>query len=539
MRIFLSLIFILVVSFSTNAQDKIVETEGVVSFVTSQNVYVKFVSAKKIKSGDKLFIKQNGTLIPAIVVDYCSSTSCVGKFISSTKLKEGDKLIAQVPEDKIEKSVPKPEQQLSTAQQRQENPIARSASPVDSFKSAPLRKAEVTGRIGVSSYSNFSNLPGSENHRLRYTFNLDASHISGSRLSFNSYIVFTHKLNDWAPIKADIFNGLKIYDLSLKYEIGKSTAVSIGRKINPKIASLGALDGIQVEAAYKYFFWGVAGGLRPKFEDYGFDPKLPEFGAYFGQSLQNKNGIMQTTFAAFEQTNSGNIDRRFAYFQHDNSLIKNINLFVSSELELYKLVNGLPVNQISLTSFYASVNWRMSRKLSVTGSYDNRKNVIYYQTFKNYLDQLIDDASRQGVQFRLNFRPINYMNLGISSSYRLRDKDILPTKNVNGFLSYAKMPFNISATLSGNILQTSYINGNIYGLRLDKSMISGVLNLGLNYRYVDYQYVSTINTLQQHIAAADLSIQISRKFSLSFNYEGTFEKVNKYHSIYFSAIQRF
>ena len=66
MRIFLSLIFILVVSFSTNAQDKIVETEGVVSFVTSQNVYVKFVSAKKIKSGDKLFIKQNGTLMVII-----------------------------------------------------------------------------------------------------------------------------------------------------------------------------------------------------------------------------------------------------------------------------------------------------------------------------------------------------------------------------------------------------------------------------------------------------------------------------------------
>jgi len=173
------------------------------------------------------------------------------------------------------------------------------------------------------------------------------------------------------------------------------------------------------------------------------------------------------------------------------------------------------------------------------GSYDNRKNVIYYETFKSYVDQLLEDASRQGVQLRINYRPINYMNFGVSSSYRLRDKDILPTKNVNGYLSYAKMPFDITASLTGNIIQTSYVNGTIYGLRLDKSLMSGKLNWGLNYRYVDYQFVTNSNTLQQHIGEANLSVQVTRKFSLSVNYEGTFEKVNKYHSIYFSAIKRF
>ncbi|MEI6141829.1 MAG: hypothetical protein WCP85_21330 [Mariniphaga sp.] len=536
MRIVFFIFLMIGVSITLSAQVETEEIEGTVTFLTAQNVYVKFLSAKRIKPGDKIFIRMNNEMIPLLVVDYSSSISCVGKLIGDQKIKEGDKVIAIVPMDKNEVKRVQNNKGIDL------NPVSeevKSRNVQDTTKSNSSRKQEVKGRLQFSSYSNFSNLAGSESHRLRYTMSLDVLNVGNSRLSFESYVSFTHKLNDWAPIKADIFNGLKIYDLNLKYQIGKGTTVWMGRKINPKVASLGAIDGVQFESAGKYFYCGVVAGLRPDYTDYGFNSKLPEYGVYLGQTLENKNGLMQTSVAVFEQTNSGNTDRRYAYFQHDNSLVKNINLFVSSEVDLYKVVNGLPVNGYTLTSLYASLNFRLSKRLSIMGSYDNRKNVIYYETFKSYVDQLLEDASRQGVQLRINYRPINYMNFGVSSSYRLRDKDILPTKNVNGYLSYAKMPFDITASLTGNIIQTSYVNGTIYGLRLDKSLMSGKLNWGLNYRYVDYQFVTNSNTLQQHIGEANLSVQVTRKFSLSVNYEGTFEKVNKYHSIYFSAIKRF
>ena len=488
----------------------------------------------KIKSGDKLFIRKGDNLLPVISVEYCSSVSIVGKQIGVEQFKVGDKVIALIPKEKerIDPLSQKNNPSQSTA-------VGDSISSTVKTKSVSERKQEVRGRLQFSSYSNFSNLAGSESHRLRYTMSLNVLNVADSRLSFESYVSFTHKLNDWAPIKANIFNGLKIYDLNLKYEIGKSTTVWLGRKINPKVASLGAIDGVQFESASKYFYFGVVAGLRPDFTDYGFNSKLPEYGIYLGHTLENKNGLMQTSVAVFEQTNSGNTDRRYAYFQHDNSLFKNVNLFISSEVDLYKVVNGLPVNGFTLTSLYASLNYRISKRLSILGSYDNRKNVIYYETFKNYVGQLLEDATRQGVQVRINYRPINYMNLGVSSSYRLRDKDIAPTKNVNGYLSYSKMPLDITASLSGNLIQTSYVNGSIYGIRFDKSLMSGKMNCGLNYRYVNYQFVSNSNTLQQHIGEADLSFQVTRKFSLSVNYEGTFEKVNKFHSIYFSATKRF
>jgi hypothetical protein len=249
---------------------------------------------------------------------------------------------------------------------------------------------------------------------------------------------------------------------------------------------------------------------------------------------------MQTSLAGFNQTNSGKTDRRFVYFQHDNSLLKNVNLFLSSEVDLYKVVNGLPVNSYTLTSLYLMLNYRISRKLSVSTSYDNRKNVIYYETYKNYIDAMLADATRQGVQFRINYRPINYMSIGLSSSYWDRAGDSRPTKNFNGIFTYSQLPLlKISSTLTANVLQTSYVDGIIYGIRFDKDFFNGRLNWGLNYRYVDYTYLASSGKLIEHIGAADLSIQFTRKFSMSVSYEGTFEKQNVYHQIYGSLIKRF
>jgi hypothetical protein len=178
--------------------------------------------------------------------------------------------------------------------------------------------------------------------------------------------------------------------------------------------------------------------------------------------------------------------------------------------------------------------------MSISGSYDNRRNIIYYETFKNYIDVMLEDATRQGVMLRINYRPVTYLSTGISSSYWDRQGDSKPTKNVNGYLTYSRLPWlDASASLTVNALQTSYVEGKIYGLRFDKGFVNGKLNWSLNYRYVDYTYVTSQAKLLEHIAGTDLSVQFTRKFSFSVSYEGTFEKENKYHQVYGSLIKRF
>jgi hypothetical protein len=535
MRIFTILFLILFFSKNISAQVAKNEIEGVVTYQTAQNIYLKFNSAKGIKPGDKIYTRKNNSLVSVMLVENVSSISCVGKSTGEEKLKTGDKVIALVSRaDAVEEN--------SVQQEQKVKAVADSSGTTgNSLKNiVPLRKERIDGRIQVSSYTNMSNLASGNNTRLRYIFSLNASNVSNSRISLDSYVSFSHRLDDWASIRENVYSGLKIYDLNLKYEAGENSTIWLGRKINSKISSLGAIDGMQYEMNLKHFYWGAVAGFRPDYTNYSFNKNLLEYGAFIGHVLKNTNGIMQTSLAGFNQTNAGNTDRRFLYFQHDNSILKNLNLFVSSEIDLYKMLDGVPVNEPSLTSLYMLLNYRISGKMSISGSYDNRRNIIYYETFKNYIDVMLEDATRQGVMLRINYRPVTYLSTGISSSYWDRQGDSKPTKNVNGYLTYSRLPWlDASASLTVNALQTSYVEGKIYGLRFDKGFVNGKLNWSLNYRYVDYTYVTSQAKLLEHIAGTDLSVQFTRKFSFSVSYEGTFEKENKYHQVYGSLIKRF
>ena len=221
-------------------------------------------------------------------------------------------------------------------------------------------------------------------------------------------------------------------------------------------------------------------------------------------------------------------------------MLKNLNLFLSCELDLYALKDSIPTNTLSLTSLYLSLRYRFSRKLSVFGSYDARKNVIYYETFKNYLDQMLEDATRQGYQFRINYNPAKFISSGVSGGYRFRKNDLHPTLNVNGFLSFQQVPWiNASVSLSTNWLKSRYVDGMIYGIRIYRDIIPSKLSSGIFYRMVDYNYPNSNTSSLQHMAELELSWQITRKFSLSANYDGTFEKSNQYNTVYLNLIKRF
>lgn len=84
-----------------------------------------------------------------------------------------------------------------------------------------------------------------------------------------------------------------------------------------------------------------------------------------------------------------------------------------------------------------------------------------------------------------------------------------------------------------------YLDGKIFGLRLNKELISGKISTGFGYQYVNYQFVSSNPQLLEHIANLDLSWQINRKFSFSVNCEKTFEKPVSYTRIYANIIKRF
>jgi len=539
MKQVLPVLLIFILGLRLNGQTVVESKEGSISFVTTQNVYVKFQSTDNIAVGDTLFMTKDTKKVPALIVKDRSSISCVCIPITTKQLAVGEKISSQ----------PKIIQPKKTAEVIAIpiiQPIQTKADTGTVKKELPVElKQDISGRIAVSSYSNFSNV-SDFSQRMRYTFSLNARNIADSKLSAETYISFVHKINEWSEVKENIYNGLKIYSLSLNYAFNKNNNIWIGRKINPRLSNVGAIDGLQYETKFKSITAGVFGGTRPDYMDYSFNASLLQYGGYLSHDLFTAKGNMQTSVAFVEQKNNGYTDRRFAYLQHSNALLTNLYFFGSVEFDLFnKVLNDQDStysqnNTPNLSNLYVSLRYKVIKQLSLSISYSNRQNVIYYETYKSIIDQLLDESTTQGYMFQVNYRPGNKLSIGANAGYRFSKQDPRPSKNLYSYITYSSIPWiNASATLSATLMETSYINGKIYSLGLSRDIIPGKLYGGIGYRYVNYKFVSNETPLVQNMAEMDLTWRIMKKLSFSVNYEGTFEKGINYDRIYVNLTQRF
>lgn len=514
---------------------------GEVSFTTSQNIYVKFASTKDISPGDTLYTRDQGHWVPLMVVNSTSSTSCVGAPIGGLKAEKGLKAYVmvkrkpQAPPARQEEAIPS-----VTAPPIVIIPEDKEAEITDEKKDRIPAGEKIRGRLMAASYANFSENHASDRQRMRYTLTANAQQIGNTRLSAETYISFRHTLDDWQEVQHHFLRTFKIYSLALQYDIDENTSISLGRKINFNMSNLGAIDGVQAERKWKAFQTGVFAGSRPDHTDYGFNFDLLQFGAYAGHSHEGKNGITQTTLAFAEQRNQSMTDRRYVYFQHTNALLRHVSVFTSLEVDLYTLENNQPKSTLDITSVYASLRYKVSDKLSVFGSYDARKNIIYYETYKSFIDQLLEDETRQGLRFSFNYRPFKKVSLGASAGYRFQKDVAIPSKNLNAYLTFSRIPkLQTAATVSLVMIQSPYLDGIIYGIRLSRDLIRGKLSGEAEYRLVEYNYVNTELPLKQSIAGGRLSWRLTKKLSFTFNYEGEFRNLNLFNRIYTNVIQRF
>lgn len=515
-RLSLSLL-ILFTCFAFGQNQKTIE--GTVSFLSSQNVYVKFKSTEGIEIGDTLFLKEKNDFLPAVKVDHKSSTSIAGISITSKKLEVNTILYAFVASEKTD-TEPESINIEVTAPIVIPSVVTDEVVTKTSLEPVPT----LSGRVSVQSYSNFTNNQSSYDYqRWRYTFQLNAGRIANSGFSYSQYISFAYRADDWDRISSDLSQAIRVYDLAVKYDFNQRTNLLLGRHINNKISNVGSIDGLQFETGVDEWSFGAAVGSRPDFQNMGLNSKLFQYGAYVNRADLLAYGDMQNTLGYFEQTNDFKTDRRFIYFQHSNSAIQNTRIFLSSEVDLFKKEMGENKTDFSLTSLYTSINIRPTDLFSVMLSYDARKNVIYYETFKTTLDSIIENETRQGFRTRLTLKPVKSLYVGGHYGYRYRRGDLKPSNNYGGYITYSQIPgIETSATVSFNRLSSSYTEGDIWNATLSRPIGFG-FDIMLGYRFTTYKFRSGINDLRQNSVSINLNTYILKPVLLNFTYEGIFE----------------
>ncbi|MBK7093873.1 MAG: hypothetical protein IPH57_01930 [Saprospiraceae bacterium] len=534
MKIKILYIIILFSPLLTFAQNMSEIIEGSVTFKSSKNIYVKFQNTESINIGDTLFMSAGGKNLAALIVKQKSSTSCVTENISGLSINNGDKIIFinKIKEGKTDVNEDK---QIGIP-----GPAVSHDIPDNDTLKTKTRKEIISGRLSLSTNADIFT-DNSDNHqRLRTGLSFNVQNINHSPFSTQVYLTYRHRYGIDQQ-QTDFYNDFKVFSLAFQYAPGEKFNIWLGRKMNQSVANIGAIDGLQGEYSFNKYGVGIFAGTRPDFTDFSFNSKLPQFGAYVVRNDKLRNGIASTTLAFAEQQNNFKTDRRFLYFQHNNSLVKNLNVFLSTEFDLYEKIDSQPSNKFSLTSLYFSARYRVLKNLSFSASYDNRRNVIYYESYQTFIDQLLAQETRQGFRLQANYSPVRNISVNASAFVRYQGDNPKPTTNYVGNLSFNKIPLhNVSLSLSGNILESVYFKGTIIGGRISDNFMKGKLNLELNYRNVNYSFFNTESNLKQHIAGANLSFNIFRKTSLMLSYEGTFDKTNSdYHRYYVTINQRF
>ena len=510
-----------------NGQSATENLVGKVSFVSSQNIYVRFKSCEGISAGDTLFITAGDRLVPALIVNSLSSVSCLCSSVSDHPVAVDHLIIARIRADQRKTADAPLPVIIDTSSQRETVPDSLNGGP--SIK----KKQKVWGSISLNSYTDFSDADVPDIQRFRYTLSFNARRIGGSRFTFESYASFRHKAGEWQEVKNDLSSALKVYNLAIRYDLNETTTLSLGRRINARIASMGATDGVQFEKSFNNFTVGVLAGSRPDYQNYSLNLNLFQYGAYLAFSTKGPGKLSESSVAYVEQTNDFKTDRRFLYFQHSDNLIKNLSFFSTVEMDLYQVVNDVAESTLDLSGLYLSLSYRIAGKISVNGSYDARKNVTYYETYKTYTDRILEEGMRQGYRLSFNWRMVNNMSFGMHAGYRFLKSDHLPSRSLNGYYSWRNIGgLNLSATVTGTLLETSYVNASIAGISFLKDFAGGKFQSGIGYQFVDNRIPENEIDLVQHIGEANLYWNVFEKISFSANYEGTYDMENIFHRFY-------
>lgn len=500
-----------IIGCSVFGQDNSQVLHGKVTFITSKNVYVKFDATNMIKIGDTI---KNSKNVACLLVSNKSSSSVVCTKLNDCDVNKGD--IVTYVYTLIEEAIIEKETVVEDIGISYNDSIKTIEK--DLKKNAYIEN--IKARLSASSYSTLSNLRD-DKHRLMTRFSLNANHINHSKYSVETYLNYRQNISSGESNSSQKDSYLRVFNLALKYDVDSTMSVTLGRKINYKISSLGAIDGLQAEKFFNKSYVGVIAGFRPDIFDFGFNSDLLQYGAYIGQLTDNKNFHSQTTLGFAEQRNKSELDRRFTYLQHSSTIFKKFNLFAIAELDIYNKLNDSISNAPRLTNLYVSARYRFNRKFNASLSYDSRKRIIYYKTYETNIEELLDeDIARQGIRARINIRPFKNIFSGFSYSKRFQSDDQNKSDNIYGYVSFSRLPTiggRISLTYNKN--STNYLDSNIASLRYSRAFMDNRLNADFYYRFVDYKYKSTVPDFNQNYFGTYLSYYIDRSLTISLSGE--------------------
>ena len=392
-----------------------------VNYISAENVYLDSGTSRGLTSGDQLIIRDGRNKIAEIEVIFVSQNSASCKILKQTApIQKG--FIATISQKTQPVFSVKEKSELQEYASNQSISYSAKTQQED-HKSF----AEINGSLSFQLF-HFNDLGPANLDFTQPTvrFKFKANNLWGRAFQLKirtrtRHNQRTRSYNTNVP-KEEWRN--RIYEFSLSYDNENAPFnFTLGRIINNFTSGIGYIDGGLIQFnALQHFRVGVFGGHQPEWQYSDFQTSFQKYGGYLNVHTGDFSSFTyEGTLGIAGVYHSSVVSREFVYIQNRFSSSSRWNIYQSAEVDInrdWRLQKS--GEDMTISNFYLSMQYKLSNQARIGLSYDNRKNYWSYETM-SIADSLYDTLFRRGIRGNIIFRLPAQYSFSVNFGYRNRE----------------------------------------------------------------------------------------------------------------------
>jgi hypothetical protein len=358
-----------------------------ITYLTGSMAYIDAGRSDGLTEGDTLHAIRGGQPVATLTVSYLASRQASCEIVSqSVPLAVGDTL---------DLTRPPAAAPLAADSATPPHQVAQRGSGLGLRGRVGARYLGVWQRGGVGTHFTQPSLD----------LRLEGDHLGGSPVGL-ALDLRTRRTASVGPDGTTLADGrTRVYRASLALApAGSPVRITAGRQYSAAVSSVSLFDGAEAELLRPSWGVGVFAGSEPEPIDLGYSSAVRDYGVYL--QLHNRPAAERSwsvTVGGVGSYTEGVTNREFLFVQSGVTSDR-LALFLTQEIDRYaawKQAMGEPA--WSPTSTFGSLRYELSRSLSLSGGYDNRRSVRLYRDAITP-ETAFDDAFRQGVWGGVGYR---------------------------------------------------------------------------------------------------------------------------------------
>jgi hypothetical protein len=505
--------FIVVILFAATVAAA--DSTFVVKYLSAENVYLNGGQADGLVVGDHLMVTSDGKCRTEIEVLFVAEHSASCRILTSDcPLAAGDKaeVIAKVKPDSSSVAA-----DTSAARPKPDTVAATTLVPVTRSFAKPAQP-NLSGSLSILYYhwndQSVSNLDFSQTTA---RLNVKARRLFGKDITFSlrSRGRYDQRQRAYSStVPKDAWEN-RIWEFSFSYENPRAqTNLYAGRILSRRISSAGYLDGLLLEQRLsENMRVGLFGGQEPSWAYADGQLSLNKGGMYLTY-LNGEPGksYVEQSIAVVGQYHGANVSRELISSQGRYSSGSRWGYYHTAEFDLNRGWRKEKAGQsLTLSSLYLGTYYRVSSRIRLNFSYDNRKNYWTYDT-KSTVDSLFDDHLRQGGRAQLDLSlPLAIQTSG-SYGINKRAGDAALTKAYSFYLSKSGLIHRSATTmLQYSGFRGPFERGDNYSIRLSDNIVP-TAQLAIAYGVYNYTTVTDGSHRKNNWIEFSTVADLSRRF---------------------------